>query len=184
MKRSFTYCVTIVLTLAAASVLLATTVHAGCDFSGTWISFMSIEGFGDIPTWMSTGTGQSASSGVMDLEIPDLDVTGNGNFPAAVMLSHYKGVWERTSGNTTAYTMVAYAVDATGGPVYISKIRGTATYTENCNTATVTTFEDIFVVGDPSCDNPFEDEPCYDEDGNQMKDIDLGVSVAHRVTVE
>jgi len=177
MKRLITYYFTIVLVLAAASTLTASVVHAGCDFSGSFMSFISIEGFGDVPTWLSTSTGKSGSSGIIDMEFPDLDVTGNGNFPTAVMLSHYKGEWKRTSGITFDYTFLAYAVDSSGNPVYISKIKGTATSSEDCNTITVTAFEDIFLVGNPTCDNPFEDDPCE-------KDIDLGVSVAHRVTVK
>jgi hypothetical protein len=124
--------------------------NGGCKVQGTWIGFDN-----GVPTWVSSSHGQSASSGTNELEYPAFAPENPG--------TELRGVWKRTRGNTFAYTMFGYAYDdATGLPIWMNKMSGTLTLSEDCNSAEVTAIVNIFIcydAGDWVCQDPFEDEP-------------------------
>jgi hypothetical protein len=61
MKRSLPYYLTFIGVFAAALFVAAAAADAGCSPEGSWMSFQQGEN-GDIPLWISTNSGQSASS--------------------------------------------------------------------------------------------------------------------------
>lgn len=132
-----------------------------CKILGSWIGYYTIE---PDPTgdawWVSTVTGQNANNGVAILDIPGFDATlavdGVPTFPDVVQGTKLRGVWERTGSNTFAYTLIGFAVDAAGGTQYISKLTGTHTLSEDCNTMLLQ--DTYFQVYLPDAD-PFSDDP-------------------------
>jgi len=122
--------------------------------------------------WMVTVTGKSSDHGTNNLEYPTFDLT-LGIFPAAVRLSTLRGAWERTGGNTFAYTFMGFAVDEFNLPVWIGKVSGTVTLSADCNFETITATMEVF---GPDMD-PFEDVPWFteilDEHYGYRADVDL-----------
>jgi hypothetical protein len=128
----------------------------GCSLQGTWFGVTDL---GEtMPTgWMVTVTGQSNSSGTNNLEYPTFDVTLGGFFPAADRMSTLRGAWERTGGNTFAYTMIGFVVDADGAPVWIAKLSGNITLVANCNYERIAAKLEIFLPGT----SPFDGFPFH-----------------------
>ncbi|MCP4932990.1 MAG: hypothetical protein GY927_02020 [bacterium] len=147
------------LLLFASVILLAPQALAdksgGCNFQGSW--------FGVLPTsgkiFLSTAHGRSASTGTYSLEIPGFDATLGGfpGFEHAVKISTFRGTWERTGGNTFAFTLIAYAVDSDGITVGIGKVSGTDTLSEDCNSMYIENTTEVFYAGQ----DPFEDQPVF-----------------------
>jgi hypothetical protein len=104
-----------------------------------------------------------------------MPVDGVPTFPDAVQSSKLRGVWERTGPNSYAYTLVGFTLDANGGTQYISKLTGTETLSEDCNTMLLqNTYLQIYLPdADPFSDTPIIG-PLYfpDHNGYRMK-IDL-----------
>ena len=147
MKRIFPCCLLIgVLFLAASTV--AEAGQNGCTIQGSW---MGIQG----SVMLANYDGQSVFSGTANVELPKFDPTLGGAFPTAVKNTSARGMWERTGGNTFAFTEIGYGLDATGNVLWIAKNSGLKTLTEDCNLMTV---EGTFAVFSPEA-NPFEDAP-------------------------
>src|SRR5512144_2750922 len=101
----------------------------GCSPIGTWATDPDVELDelnNEPPAWIGTITGPSSSSGTVVTDVPHwpnltfIDpATGEPAFPSAVRISALRGVWERTGGNTFAFTQIGWAVDAEGDSVYV-----------------------------------------------------------------
>ena len=134
-------------------VATAPVVAAGCRLQGSWMGFDD----NGVPTWVAGIHGQSASHGTNELEYPAFTIS-----TGVVDGTQMRGSWERRGGNMFAYTMLGYGYDAFGTPVYINKINGTLTLSEDCNTAAVTADINIYICDEPSpaiCPDPFTDTP-------------------------
>lgn len=101
--------------------------------------------------WMSTFHG-SSSSGTYELDIPGVDVSPF--FYGAVRASTFRGTWTRTSGNTIAFTVIGYALDASGVVLGIAKLSGIDTLIDNCSTLSITNTLELY---GPTV-NPFESQ--------------------------
>lgn len=141
----------------------------GCKLNGSWIGYSDSGAW-----WMASPTGQNAKHGINVLDVPGFDFTLGGAFPV-VNSSHLRGVWERTGGNTFAYTVIGFAVDSNGDALYISKLTGTETILEGCDVMFLehTTLQIYAPDADPFSDDPML-EPMYfpDHYGFRMQ-VDL-----------
>jgi hypothetical protein len=126
----------------------------GCQLQGTWFGVDSLE-YKMLTGWMVTATGKSADHGTNNLEFPVFDPTLQGMFPDAVSLSSMRGAWYRTSGNTFNYSFMGFGLDAFSMPVYVGKVSGTVTVSENCTFETITADMAIYLPGM----SPFEGPP-------------------------
>ncbi|NND57228.1 MAG: hypothetical protein HKN57_08240 [Xanthomonadales bacterium] len=144
--------VAVILLLIAPVPVAADNGH-GCKLNGSWIGYSDSGAW-----WMASPTGQNASHGINVLDVPGFDFTLEGAFPA-VNSSQLRGVWERTGGNTFAYTVIGFAVDSNGDALYISKLSGTETILEGCDVMFLenTTLQ----IYAPNAD-PFSDDPILD----------------------
>jgi len=124
----------------------------GCSILGSWIGYNELGA-----AWMSTAIGQRTSSGTYILEYPGFDATLNNTYPQAVRVPPARGTWERTGGNTIAFTVIAFGVDANGQTVYIGKISGRDTLSENCSRLNVSSTLEVFLP----TQNPFQDAPLF-----------------------
>jgi hypothetical protein len=148
----------IFLTLALGLLLvgLAPAVNAAsCDTQGTWIG--ELEGGGK---FLETIHGQSKSKGTLDLEWFEYPPDFFGTFPTAVEFSQAKGVWKKVSARTYKYTMVTYALDASGNVVYSVVNSGTKKLAKDCKTASILGCFEFFLadgtpVGCGGCGNAF-----------------------------
>ncbi len=156
MKRVLPFCLLIGVVFLAASALAADMPKGGCTLQGSWMST-------DV-NFQSLGTdmGESASSGTMIVELfgANADPTLGGMFQNGVKISTLRGVWERTGGNTFAYTQVWYGLDAGENILWIGKNSGTETLSEDCNLLKVdSTFEIFYPEVNPFGGTPFFAEP-------------------------
>lgn len=132
-------------------VLSPTTALAdkACSFRGSWYGFL--------PTlqldFMSTAHGLSGSRGTYTIEIPGFDPTLFGYYPDAVKISTLRGTWERINNQSIAFTVIGYAVDLYGQTQWIGKISGIDTFTEDCNSISISNTTEVFEPGD----DPFQD---------------------------
>lgn len=128
----------------------------GCKLNGSWIGYSGTGAW-----WMASPTGQNARHGINVLDVPGFDFTMGGAFPV-VNSSQLRGVWERTGGNTFAYTVIGFAVDSNGDAQYISKLSGTETIMEGCDVMFLehTTLQIYAPDADPFSDDPILD-PMY-----------------------
>lgn len=128
----------------------------GCKLNGSWIGFNETGAW-----WMASPTGQNASHGITVLDVPGFDFTLEGAFPVENS-SQLRGVWERTGGNTFAYTVIGFAVDSNGEALYISKLTGTETILQGCDVMFLehTTLQIYAPDADPFSDDPIL-EPKY-----------------------
>jgi len=142
-----------VILLFMAPISAAAGNDEGCKLNGSWIGYSDSGAW-----WMASPTGQNASHGVTVIDVPGFDFTLGGAFPV-VNSSQLRGVWERTGGNTFAYTVVGFAVDGNGDAQYVSKLTGTETIMEGCDVMFLehTTLQ----IYAPDAD-PFSDEPILD----------------------
>ncbi len=148
----------------------------GCSNIGTWATAPGpVESELVNPAWMNTTTGQSSSSGTMVTDVPHWPnitlmplppQTGDPAFPNAVRMTPLRGVWERTGGNTFAFTQVGWALDAKGDAVYVVRNSGSGIVTEGCNTETIKSSLQFFLP-----------------DGTPIFSEVLADMVAHRVTL-
>lgn len=150
----------------------------GCKLLGSWLGYSTATGDA---WWMSTISGQNASAGTVVLEVPGFDVTfpvGDPPiqiFPNAVKMTDLKGTWERTGGNTFAYTVLGIVVDENGVTQYIAKLSGTETVFEGCDTMFLehTTLQLFLPAANPFADDPLIGPvPFPDHYGYRMK-VDL-----------
>ncbi len=105
----------------------------GCSPLGSWFGFDATT---NTASWMSTFHGQTPSSGTYVLDIPGIQASQF--LPTTVRASTSRGTWQRTGGNTIAFTVISFALDAGGQTVGIAKLRGTETMMEKCNTLFIT----------------------------------------------
>ena len=148
----------LVVTLMIPGLASAGDAGKGCSFQGTWFGVQSPED-ARLTGWMVTVAGQSSNGGTNNLEYPGYDTTLGGAFPAAVRLSTLRGAWQRTGGNTFAYTMTGIAVDANNLPVWFGKLTGNITLSSDCATETITGRLDVFVPGMTGYESPFDGTP-------------------------
>lgn len=148
-----------VLLLAMAIPGLAMAEHGkkDCTLQGTWFGVVSPENK-VLSGWMVTAEGKSNGHGTNNLEYPNFDATLGNNFPDAVRISTLRGAWVRTGGNSFDYTMTGMAVAANGvTPVWIGKLSGHITLSEDCNSEEITATFEIF---EPSV-SPFDGDPLF-----------------------
>ena len=120
----------------------------GCSPLGSWFGFDAT----NRASWMSTFHGQTASSGTYVLDVPGIDASQF--FGSAVRASTFRGTWQRTGGNTIAFTVISFALDAGGQTVGIAKLSGNDTMMENCNTLFITNTLELYA---PDVD-PFQSQ--------------------------
>jgi hypothetical protein len=150
---------------------VATAGEAGKDCSplGTWLQVNP--GTHVLAGFLSTSDGQSSDAGTISLESPGFDMTLYGLFPEAVGGTGDRGVWKRIGGKTFKYSLMGTAVDSSGAIVWIRKINGTITVSDDCKTEKITA---VMAVYGPT-DDPFEGTPSYE--------FDLGDLYAHRFSL-
>lgn len=73
-------------------------------------------------------------------------------------MTHMRGPWKRTGGNTFDYTMIGYAYGEGGIPIYVTRMNGTKTLREDCNIMDVTVDINLFPCPDGICPNTLETE--------------------------
>ncbi len=142
--------------LAIPGLAMAGGQGQGCKLQGTWFGVDSLE-TKMLTGWMVTATGKSADHGTNNLEFPVFDTTLDNNFPTAVDLSSMRGAWHRTGGNTFDYSFMGFAVDAADMPVWVGKVSGTITLSENCTFETITATLFVYLPGM----SPFDGEPLF-----------------------
>ena len=147
----------LMLGLAIPSAVLAGDAGKGCSLQGTWFGVTGLEDT-TLTGWMVTVTGKSENRGTNNLDYPTFDPT-LGIFDTAVRLSTLRGAWERTGGNTFAYTFMGFAVDELNIPVWIGKVSGNITLSAGCSFETITATLEVF---GPDM-SPFDDEPWFDQ---------------------
>jgi hypothetical protein len=154
------FLITAVILLFMVPVPAAAGKDEGCKLNGSWIGYTDSGAW-----WMASPTGQNAANGINVLDVPGFDFTLEGAFPDVVNSSKLRGVWERTGGNTFAYTVIGFTVDGNGDAQYISKLTGTETILEGCDVMFLehTTLQIYAPDADPFSDDPILD-PMYFED--------------------
>jgi hypothetical protein len=181
MKNNFSFYILALFVFLAASVVAVSAAGNSCNLQGVWINFDE----NGIPGWVSTSEGQSASFGTNSLEYPfefpklptSIEPPFDPIFDQAVGMTQMRGIWKRAGGTTFNYTMIGYGYDLNGFPIYINKMSGTLTLSEDCNSTDVSATLNIFICQyNPGCPNPMTDTP----------DIVLPVpnSVAYRLLPE
>ncbi len=123
----------------AVSTAVAQDGGEGCFVSATYATAPGpVTSEDEIPAWMTTTSGRSASSGIMTTDVPHWpNITLYGNLPNAVRMTTLRGAWTRTGGNTSAFTQIGWALDANGDAVYVIRQSGRGTTTEGCNKLTI-----------------------------------------------
>lgn len=149
--RSIVACV-LMLGLAIPGAAIAGNAGKGCTLQGTWFGVVSPDDT-TLTGWMVTVAGKSANEGTNNLEYPNFDPTFGGMFPTAARLSTLRGAWERTGGNTFAYTMIGIAVDEFNVPVWIGKLSGDTTLSSDCKSEFITATLEVFAPDQ----SPFDD---------------------------
>jgi len=150
----------------------------GCQLYGSWLGYSAATGDA---WWMSTVSGQNAAGGTVVLEVPGFDITlptGDSpvqTFPDAVKSTDLRGTWKRIDSNSFAYTVLGIVVDENGVTQYISKLTGTETLLDECNTMFLenTALQIYLPQADPFTDEAFIGPiPFPDHYGFRMK-VDL-----------
>lgn len=140
----------------------------GCTPVGSWYGYDAVP---TVPTWMSTISGQSASSGTMILDLFAFDGTLGGTFPNVVKTTQLKGIWERIEGNAIRVTVLGASLDAAGSAVTLGRYDAIDRLSDDCNTVTVGNgVLHVFLASQ----NPFTDEPLFsiptpEHDGYRMR---------------
>lgn len=152
----------LLLGFAFPGIALAGGEDKGCSNYGTWFGVV------DPPTgdmtlvgWTTTVTGQSANKGVNAIEWPDFDPTLGLAFPPfsdAHHINNMRGVWERTGGKTFVYSFTGFAYDEFNVRVYIAKVSGDVTMSDDCQFEYITAYLEVFAPGD----NPFLAMPIFE----------------------
>ncbi len=146
---------------SAASVTVASAfaqdeVHGGCSLVGTFATEprTEVNEFAGTPPWISTSAGTEGSGTIVtdvfhwpNITLIDPD-TGAPAFPSAVRISTMRGVWQRTGGNTLAFTQIGWVLDAKGDVVYVVRNSGRTTVTEKCNSEIVKSSLEFFAPKD------------------------------------
>lgn len=147
--------------LAAVGLLTALLMHNSalaasenvCKFNGSWYGFL--------PTtqndFVGTAHGSSPSGGTYVLEVPGL-IPALFGFPDVVNWSSFRGTWNKIDKKSVAFTLVGYAVNASGGTEFIAKISGVDTFSEDCNLITINNSIEFFA---PDQDPFGIDDPAY-----------------------
>lgn len=132
----------------------------GCSLSGAW---MTKPGSSYTP-WMATNIGSSESSGTGIIDVPVWPEDLGFPFNPRVIL---RGAWERTGGNTFAFTAVGWILDASGAPALLAENVGTQTITDDCNKLTVESTMEVLTL-----------------DGQSIAKEELPDMVGYRIVVE
>lgn len=117
-------------------------VEKSCQLLGTWFGIASPDN-PVLAGWMVSVTGQNSSHGTNNLEYPTFDPTLGIGLPA-VRISTLRGVWERTGGKTFVYSFMGMGVAADNSPVWIGRVSGNITLSDDCNTEYITATMEIF----------------------------------------
>ena len=178
MKRRFPFFALALFVFWAASVVAASAENDGCKLQGSWISYDA----NGVPTWMSSVNGQSNSTGANELEypaeFPTLPTPEGPLFPNAVGMTQLRGAWERTGGNTFKYTFLGYGYGENGVPLWIGRMSGPITLSDDCNSGEFGAKLYVYPCGDVGgvwkCPDPYGETPY----------IEVPPSTGYRVTVE
>ena len=156
----------LMLGLAIPGVASAGWFNWGCWYQGTWFG-VTAEDNPALSGWMVTVEGRSYWYGTNNLEwtnyvfdprLPQPQPTGEivYAFPTAVSATTMRGNWMRTGHNTFVYTTTGFALDANRLPLYVAKMYGTVTVSEDCSSDVITATMEVFPVGmDGVIPNPF-----------------------------
>ncbi len=170
-------------------VAAAVAQEKGCSNLGTWMTAIPATPFDETdpaqyPPWISTDFGMSASSGTIVTDVPrwpnitfNIPGTDVVLFPTAVRMTELKGVWQRTSGNTLAFTQIGWAVDKDGNPQYVVRNSGTTTFTDDCNTEIVESTVEWFCT-------PAMAETCAFPKGEALYAVRLPPMTGYRLMVQ
>lgn len=139
----------------------------GCRYQGTWFGVKAQDNM-ELAGWMATVEGKSYFYGTNNLEftvdtfdarlpVPGTEASEEPvyQFPTVVGTTTNRGNWMRTGYNTFAYTTTGFALDADGKIVYVAKLSGHITLSEDCNHDVVTGMLEIYLPG--TMKNPFID---------------------------
>jgi hypothetical protein len=133
----------VVLSLGLSSLAMAGDQgkQQGCSPLGTWIGST-----GSIPSWIASNHGLTPNSGTIVLEVIGFDTTLGGNFPAAVKApGTLRGTWEKIGPNRSLYTAIGFTVDEDANLVYMTKLSGYRTLSDDCNSMYIETALEIFL---------------------------------------
>lgn len=137
--------------LVASGLALA---DKACQFHGSWFGHL------DAPLdidWLSTAHSINNQQGTYAIDFPGLDPTLFGLFPNGARFSTFRGTWERRDNHSVAITVIGYSLDSQGKTAGILKISAVNTFSEDCNTMSITNTNEVYLPGQ----NPFEDVPFY-----------------------
>ena len=134
----------VALGLAISGGAIAANDEKGCTIQGTWFGVVDLD-TKLLSGWSVTATGKSNSHGVNVLEFPTFDYTLGGAFPEAVKAWANRGVWRRVDGNTFDYSFMSIAVDAGNMPVWMARVSGTSTLSDDCMTEEISATMDIYL---------------------------------------
>jgi len=129
----------------------------GCQLQGTWFGVDSPE-TKHLTGWTVSVAGQSSNRGTNILEYPTFDPTLGQVLPAT-RVSALRGAWERTGGNTYAYTMTGIAVNDNQEAIWIGKLSGNIVLSADCNSETITAKLEVFLPA--YGETPFDGAPVY-----------------------
>ncbi len=128
----------------------------GCSLIGSWYGYNGLEP--TVPTWMTTVSGQSESSGAIVLELFSFDGTFGGAFPV-VKNTLLRGIWERLDGNSFRITVLGAGVGADGNTITLGRFDAVDVLSDDCNTITVT--KSVLNVFYPANVDPFTGTPLF-----------------------
>lgn len=121
-----------------------------CKNTGTWFGVNNP--VDKVPTgWVVTSTGQSANHGTAVLEYKTFKSTMFG-LPQPHDMSADRGVWTRLGGNRFAYSFMAIAVNEANDILYLARVSGEITISDDCMSEEISALLEIFY---PGSSNPF-----------------------------
>jgi hypothetical protein len=145
------------LVLIPFTVAFAADGEQGCSPSGTWVG--TLEG---TPVMTITYGHESAQAGTLIIDLPSFDPTFGGMFSGVRGSSAARGIWKKTGGNTWFYMALIIGAVPNGPTVYVAKISGPVTASQNCGSILIkTTLEVFHPSGEPWFSMPLEDHGGY-----------------------
>lgn len=179
----------LMLGLTIPSIASASFFNWGCRYQGTWFGVMA-EDNPALAGWMVTAEGRSYWHGTNNLEwtnyifdprLPMPDPMDPDSFvfafETAVNATTMRGNWMRTGYNTFVYTTTGFGIDANRMPVYVAKMSGTITLSDDCSSDVITATMEVFPVDE----NGVIPNPFIPSMGIQ---VDIPDVYAHRVFVD
>lgn len=125
MKLTMRFIVALLAMVLAASSFADGGAGKGCKPLGSWLGYDQ----DGIAWWMTTGDGQNASHGTLNLEVPGSVMF----FPGADGVTEMRGIWERMDDYVIAWTVVGFAYDANKITLGLARVSGKSTMSTDCN---------------------------------------------------